>query len=140
MTAIRHRFVLPVTVVAILCVGCGRANRPAQVGGSYPPVTPERLAGSSSSHRTGHDDFEFTWSFDATSFVIEGSAIPTDLISAMLGPDVSATEIQGKWEIRDGTIHFFVDTGDTDSVKECSMPIYSTGPIRIESSAAQYVF
>jgi hypothetical protein len=140
MTAIHSRFILPAALVVILCVGCDSAIPPPTPGGYYPPVTPERLAGSTTSQRTGQDDFEFEWSFGETLFVIEGSAIPTDLMSAMLGPDVSATKIEGKWEIRDGTIHFFVDTEISDSVRECSMSIYSTGPIRIESSAAQYVF
>ena len=138
MTAIQLRCVLPITLGVVLLLGCDRS--PAPVGGSYPAVTPERLTGSTSSQRTGQHDFEFTWTFDATSFVIEGNAIPSDLITAMLGPDVKATKIEGAWEIRDGIIHFVVDTEDTEPARECSMRIYSTGPIRIESSAAQYVF
>jgi len=136
----QRRSVLPIAIAAIVCLGCSSAVPTPIPGDSYPPVTAEQLAGSRSSHRTGQDKFEFTWSFDETSFLIEGMAIPTDLISAMLGHDIAVAKIQGKWEIRDGTIHFFVDAGDSGSGRECSMPIYRTGPIRIESSAAQYVF
>ncbi len=138
MTAIQLRGVLPIAVGVVLLIGCGRS--PVPVGGNYPAVTPERLTGSTSSQRTGQHHFDFTWTFDATSFVIEGSAIPTDLITVMLGPDEKAAKIEGTWEIRDGVIHFFVDTKDAEPARDCSMRIYSTGPIRIESSEAQYVF
>jgi hypothetical protein len=122
----------------VLLIRCTRA--PAPIGGDYPAVTAERLAGSTSSQRTGQHDFDFTWSFAASSFVNEGIAIPTDLIAAMLGPDEKASSIEGTWEIRDGIIHFFVTTKDAEQARDCSMRIYSTGPIRIETSEAQYVF
>lgn len=138
MTATQLRCVLPIALGVVLLIGCDRS--PVPLGSNYPAVTPERLNGSTSSHRTGQHDFEFTWTFNATSFVIEGRAIPTDLIAAMLGPDEKATKIEGAWEIRDGIIHFVVDTEDTEPARECSMRIYSTGPIRIESLEAQYVF
>lgn len=138
MKAIQLRCVLPIALVVVLLFGCNRS--PIPVGGNYPAVTPQRLTGSTSSHRTGQHDFDFTWTFDATSFVIEGSALPTDLITAMLGPDDKATKIEGTWEIRDGIIHFFVNTKDAKPGSNCSMRIYSTGPIRIETSEAQYVF
>ncbi|MDA7873765.1 hypothetical protein N9B17_01245 [Rhodopirellula sp.] len=138
MTAIQLRCVLPITLGVVLLLGCDCSLAPD--GGSYRAVTPEKLTGSTSSQRTGQHDFEFTWTFDATSFVIEGNAIPSDLITAMLGPDVKATKIEGAWEIRDGIICFVVGTEDKVPARECSMRIYSTGPIRIESSEAQYVF
>jgi hypothetical protein len=143
MTAIQLRCLLLVTAVLVLLSGCNHSQpllTPTQDGSSYPAVTPERLTGSTSSRRTGQHDFEFAWSFDATSFSIEGNAIPPDLITAMLGSGVKATKIEGAWEIRDGIIHFFVDSNSTGPARECSMKIYSAGSIRIESSEAQYVF
>ena len=138
MTAIRRRCVLPIALGVGLLIGCGRS--PVPVGGNYPAVTPERLAGSTSSPRTGQHDFDFSWTFDATSFVIEGNAIPADLMTAMLGSDETVAKIEGAWEIRDGIIHFSVNMEDGGPARECSMRIYSTGPIRIETSEAQYVF
>ncbi|MEY4568122.1 MAG: hypothetical protein RLY14_3092 [Planctomycetota bacterium] len=138
MTPIQLQCVLSIALSVALLFGCARS--PGPVGGNYPAVTPERLTGSTSSHRTGQHDFDFTWTFDATSFVIEGNAIPTDLIATMLGPDEQATKIEGTWEIQDEIIRFFVNTKSSEQARECSMPIYSTGPIRIETSEAQYVF
>jgi hypothetical protein len=131
-------FFLPITFGVALLIGCDRSA--VSVGGGYPAVTPARLAGLTSSFRTGQHDFKFSWTFDTTSFVIEGSNIPPDLIVAMLGPGMTTAKIEGAWEIRDGVIHFFVDKEDSNSANECAMRIYCTGPIRIETPDAQYVF
>ena len=125
---------------AIVLVGCD-AGKPSQTGGNYPPVTTAQLTRAEFSHRTGREDFDFDWTFQANIFVIAGSEIPPDLLAAMLGPDASAERIEGTWKIRDGRIHFVVKPGDAEhSVRESSLPIYFTGVIRIETQDAQYVF
>ena len=73
--------------------------------------------------------------------MIEGASIPPDLVIALLGPDASPSRIDGTWQIRDGTIDFLVNLGRAnDKQRKCSLPIYSTGVIRIETPEAQYVF
>lgn len=143
-TFMRMRCAVLVAASVGLLFGCTResAAPPIQVGRDYPAVTPERLAGLTSSQRTGKHHFEFTWSFDATSFVIEGPAIPTDLIFNMSGSDMELTKIEGEWDIQGDIINLFVNSGveDSEPARKCSMRIYSTGPVRIENSEAQYVF
>ena len=93
------------------------------------------------SHRTGAEDFDFTWTFEDDRFVIDGAEIPPDLIAAMLGPDVSTTRIEGTWRIHDEQIEFVVnDDQGNATARKCSLPIYFTGVIRIETPEAQYVF
>lgn len=138
-----HRLVscLMIAGGVALCGCATQSTPPTQTGGNYPPVTPEQLRRAEFSHRTGGADISFSWSFDRDTFAIEGSDIPPDLATALLGPNTSASRIEGTWQIHDGTIEFLVTTGDADDVqRKCSLPIYFTGVIRIETPAAQYVF
>jgi hypothetical protein len=136
----RIAILIPAFAAALILVGCDIGTR-KKTGGNYSPVTAEHLARAKFSHRTGSQDFDFDWTFQAGTFVIEGAGIPPDLMSAMLGPDSSVERIEGTWQIRDGRIFFVVKAGDAEgSTRECSLPIYSTGVIRIETQDAQYVF
>ena len=55
-------------------------------------------------------------------------------------PPVTASRIEGTWRIRAGMIEFTTSiAGSDEKVRTCSFPIYSTGVIRIETPAAQYV-
>jgi hypothetical protein len=134
----RFAIFLLASTAAITLVGCD-AGKPIRIGGNYSPVTAEKLVRAEFSHRTGSEDFDFDWSFQPETFVITGDTIPPDLLTAMLGPEASGKRIEGTWKIRDGRIFFGVKTGE-GNVRECSLPIYSTGVIRIETQEAQYVF
>ncbi len=138
----RALFFICAVQVGMVIVGCGSVSEPpVEVGGNYPPVTEKQLRQTEFSHRTGGEDFEFTWSFEDDRFVIEGNEIPSDLITAILGPDASTTRIEGTWQIHDGTIDFALDDDDdSGTAGKCSLPIYFTGVIRIETPKAQYVF
>ncbi len=122
----------------LVAIGCEARQLP-KTGGSYPPVTAENLLKSKFSHRTGQQKFDFDWTFHENGFAIDGVSIPPDLLELMLGPNSQLQKITGSWEIRDQTIHFVVEQPDGQS-RECSMPIFSSGVIRIQSPQAQYVF
>ncbi len=128
--------------VGMVILGCESVSEPpVELGGNYPRVTEKQLRQADFSHRTGGKEFEFTWSFMDDRFVIEGRGIPSDLIAVMLGPSASATRIEGGWQIHDGTIEFNLDDDDDGGTgKKCSLPIFFTGVIRIETPQAQYVF
>lgn len=137
----RALFIVCAVQIGMVIVGCGSVSEPpVEVGGNYPPVTEKQLRQTEFSHRTGGEDFEFTWSFEDDRFVIKGNEIPTDLITAILGPDASATRIEGTWHIHNSTIDFTLDDDDSGTARKCSLPIYFTGVIRIETPKAQYVF
>lgn len=102
------------------------------------PVSAKTLAGMTSSQRTGPQEYQFTWSFDAEKFKITGAKIPADLYKDILGGKSDTTEIVGSWEIRRGNL--FLRVGKGDKAIECKMKIFNTGVVRIESSQAQYVF
>ena len=55
ITTTQLRILLLGALVAIIYVGCDSAHPPPTTGGNYPPVTPEQLAGSTTSQRTGQD-------------------------------------------------------------------------------------
>ena len=125
----------------ICCSGCGESTtaqtaRETQIGGES-LVSPSSLSGKTSSHRTGQHDFQFSWKFDATNFEIFGDSIPTDLLKD-LGYAGQVGKITGQWKIENRIIHLTTDVnGET---KNCEMKIFATGPTRIQSSDAQYVF
>ena len=130
--------VLAMAVAASLSACDYRSKTPT--GGSYPPVTAEKLLSATFSHRTGQDHFQFRWKFDADQFVIEGEQIPPDLTDALLGPNQTAKKISGKWKIQNDRIYFEVPAGEDQPPIQCDMSIFSSGVIRIQSSDAQYVF
>ena len=112
-----------------------------EVGGNYPPVTAKQLLKAKYSHRTGTAKYDFDWKFKQDQFLIEGKAIPQDLLDLFLGEGKTATRIAGTWSISDGMIRFVVKTGAKEANKrKCKLPIYFTGVIRIETKKAQYVF
>ena len=127
--------------IGLALSGCeSAAEPPIQLGGNYAPVTAEQLRQTEFSHRTGAEEFSFDWTFERDTFLIEGD-VPPDLIAAMLGSNASASRIDGTWQIRNGTIDFLVNIGGADNKQhKCSLPIYFTGVIRIETPEAQYVF
>ena len=129
-------------LIGLSATGCTPpSGTRASPGTGYGAVTAEQLRRTPFSHRTGGEDFDFDWSFDGDTFVIEGQQIPADLTNALLGPGVTAPRIEGRWEISNETIVLTpkLDGGKQDA-KPCSFPIYFTGVIRIETEAAQYVF
>lgn len=136
------RVLICVLMVALgfTVAGCAAKIQPP-VGGNYAPVTAEQLRRAKFSHRTGREKFDFDWSFEGDTFLIQGNEIPTDLTDVMLEPGITAQRIEGVWHIRDGTIEFTTSIdGSNEKGRTCSLPIYFTGVIRIETPAAQYVF
>jgi hypothetical protein len=139
-----NRFQMLVSTLAVLMpfalAGC--EGEPDKIRGTnfVRRVTAEELQGHECSHRTG-GDFSFNWSFDRDTFVIEGDDIPPDLVTAMLGPDASATRIEGTWHIHGHIIDFLVRTDDPEAEpRKSSLHIFFTGVIRVSTSEAQYVF
>ena len=135
-------YALSLSALALICYsGCGESLtaqtvRKTQIGGES-LVAPSSLTGKTSSHRTGQHDFQFSWKFDATNFEISGDSIPTDLLKD-LGYGDQVGKITGQWKIENSIIHLTTDVnGETT---DCEMKIFATGPIRIQSSDAQYVF
>ncbi len=129
-------------ILGLLFAGCDASmTHRRETGAHYPPVTAEQLAGKSTVYRKDRDDASFTWVFEADRFLIEGDNIPADLVVAMLGPDGKTQRIEGNWNIVDGNIYLEVKTDQPEgSARQCSFAIYSTGVIRIDTGAAQYVF
>ena len=112
-----------------------------EIGGNYPPVTAEQLLRSKFSHRTGATRFDFNWTFTVDSFIIEGDGIPHDLIISMWGEDKPIVRIEGTWQISNSSIDFVLPSRDTQAEpRKCSLPIFSTGVIRIATPESQYVF
>ncbi len=132
---------IAIVFAVAMFLGC-ESKPPRFTGGDYPPVTKEQLTGSVLSLRTGRQKFDFSWTFEANSFVVEGPEIPPDLVAALLSPNAAVSRIEGTWEIRDETIYFYVETGEAESmsIREAFLPIFFTGVIRIQTSEAQYVF
>ena len=133
--------VFAISFLTLCFSGCGESittqtARNSQIGGES-LVTPSSLAGKTSSHRTGQHDFQFSWKFDATKFEISGDSIPNDLLKDF-GYGDQVGKIAGQWKIENRFIHLTTDVnGETTN---CEMKIFSTGPIRIQSSDAQYLF
>ena len=125
----------------LCCSGCGdsvsaQTTPSSQVGGTS-PVAPSSLVGKTTSHRTGQHDYQFCWKFDASNFEISGNSITDDLLKD-LGCGEQIGKITGKWKVEKESILLATDVnGETIKWK---MKIFTTGPIRIQSNAAQYVF
>ena len=121
--------------LAINFSGCNR-TKTARIGYKK-TVSASELAGKSSTQRTGQHSYEFSWTFSDDQFKIIGDAIPGDLLDDLCEGHATE-EISGQWRIVDGSLLLELDT--ENGTKECQMEIFATGPIRIQSSAAQYVF
>ncbi|MAI33337.1 MAG: hypothetical protein CMM07_16905 [Rhodopirellula sp.] len=145
-------FRLPHFLLALVTTVCGASgcNQPTpnpnppqrsiQTGGNYGPPTSAQLAGSSSSHRTGGEKYNFQWSFATSTFSLEGEDIPADLISAILGNNTQTTSIKGKWEINGKMLRLSTESYDDTGPRSVSLPIMNTGVIRVTTPEAQYVF
>ena len=136
-----HRVKIAIVLSVAIFLGC-ESKPPRVTGGNYSPVTKEQLTGSDLALRTGRQKFDFSWTFETNRFVVEGPEIPPDLVATLLSPNAAVSRIEGPWEIRDEAIYFYVETGEAESmsIRESSLPIFSTGVIRIQTSEAQYVF
>ena len=130
-----HYFILASFLIVFLIQGCNRTTSNSL--GTYPTVQANDLVGRSTSQRTGQHDYNFLWSFDSESFKIDGTSIPKDLIQDLAIDDTAST-ISGTWELEDDTI--ILTTRNNGKSSETKMKIFATGPIRIQSTGAQYVF
>lgn len=137
------RFAALCLSILVMQVGCFQ-NRTGNLGGNYPAVTAADVDGIESTHRTGMHNFDFRWTFTSDQFLIEGPDIPTDLIIDLVGKpqgeeyESEITQINGAWHLFDDNICLSI--GDGEEEREVKLPIFFTGPLRIQSSEAQYVF
>lgn len=122
--------------------GC---DAPVPVGGGYSPVTAAEIAGMSTSHRTGMHQFEFNWAFDANRFLLEGDNLPDDLVVELLGLTYSdesgskVNRVEGTWVLLNEQELRLTTTSPTQT-EGIKLRIFRTGPIRIQTGKAQYVF
>ena len=140
MSASRHPWACLVFLyVSAILFGCDYEHAPDPVTGSgYAPVTESELIKATYSHRTGRKKYEFTWVFESERFAIEGPEIPQDLALALLDSEEPVDHITGTWQIKDEIITFVTETDG--ELHECSLRVFFTGVIRIQTDAAQYVF
>lgn len=135
-------FAAYLSAFALLCLaGCGdsmtlHATQSSQIGGKM-PVRATALIGQQTSQRTGQHGYQFRWKFDVENFEITGDSIPEDLLKDLCNGQ-PVEEIVGTWKIEND--HIILTTEANGETKNCQMEIFSTGPIRIQSTAAQYVF
>jgi hypothetical protein len=126
--------ILPLT--GVLC-SCHRSAGPVPPG-VYPPVVNDDLRGKE--FRVGNPTGSFTWSFTDASFAMEGR-MPKDVLDFMLGPGNVAESITGKWKLGDGKLSLTELAVDGKAVpKQPVVPVFRTGPIRVQFGESQYVF
>lgn len=130
------------TVVLGVCISACSPRVPT--GSGYPPVSKEMLIGTTYSHRTGREDWNLTWTFSETEFVIKavGESLPPDLVEAIAGTQQAAKQLNGTWDLLDESLLISkvkIDE-ETEVAGERSTRIFFTGVIRVQTLGAQYVF
>jgi hypothetical protein len=130
--------ILPLTGVLGSCQRpAGPAPKTGQVG-VYPPVTKDDLRGKE--FRVGNPTGSFTWSFTDDGFVMRGR-LPKDVLDTLLGPGGVAQSVTGKWNLADGQLSLTELAADCKAApKQPVLPVYRTGPIRVQFGESQYVF
>ncbi len=138
---LHHALRLTAVVTVLSFTAC---SPPIPTGSGYPPVIKEMLIDAEYSHRTGGEDWELTWSFSETEFVITATDdfLPPDLVETVTGNQQQAKQLNGTWDLQDEVLlisNVMIDN-ETEVVGERSARIFPTGVIRIQTSDAQYVF
>jgi formylglycine-generating enzyme required for sulfatase activity len=115
---------------------------PAPGEGAQPPVTKERLIGSTLAyHRTPPD--EIVWEFSRGRFTlrVKGTPAPADLFDPLLGKGKTAEKIEGAWKLSADNKYLELSeiTGDGRAgEKSARLPISPTGAIRVTIGERQY--
>ena len=140
-----HRSVLLVAVCVL--AGCGDlpSARDRETGGDYGPVTQDMVAGATLINRTGKDTRfdDLQWVFHDDTFRITAgqNGLPPVLASQLLPDDLEATEITGRWAVKEDVItltDMMADGVQLDQPPRTLRTIF-TGVLRIQAGP-QYVF
>ncbi|GAB5440320.1 MAG: hypothetical protein Fues2KO_06690 [Fuerstiella sp.] len=139
----RSVFLVAVSVLA----GCGDMppEKDRETGGDYGPVTQDMLAGAALINRTGKDTRfdDLQWVFHEETFRITAgqNGLPPVLASQLLPDDLEATEITGRWAVKDDVItltDMMADGVQLDQAPRTLRTMF-TGVLRIQAGP-QYVF
>ena len=139
---VRYEVQLVTSVMVICMAACSPPGPPA--GSGYRPISKSMLIGAEYSHRTSREDWNLTWTFSETEFVITATkgSLPPDLVEAITGMQQNAKHITATWGLHDETLLISnVKIGDeTEVAGERTVRIFFTGVIRVQTTGAQYVF
>jgi hypothetical protein len=138
---LHHAFRLTAVATVLSITAC---SPPLPTCSGYPPISKEMLIDAEYSHRTGGEDWELTWTFSETEFVITATDdfLPPDLVETVTGNQQQTKQLNGTWDLQDEVLlisNVMIDN-ETEVIGERSARIFPTGVIRIQTSGAQYVF
>ena len=137
-----HQVLRLTAAMVVTCIAA--CSPPTPTGSGYPPVSKKMLIGAEYNHRTGREDWELTWTFSESGFVItaDGDSLPPDLVESVTGKQQLAKQLNGTWDLQDEALlisNVKIDD-EADVAGKRSTRIFPTGVIRIQTSDAQYVF